>query len=96
MNLTPRQQEIVVRVANWLNRAMPESPLVVVPRWRLQELKHEEVYSDSPARDLDWYKRFWMGLIVRLIVSLIAANRGRWERVTELRLGHLEGQAKGR
>lgn len=66
--MTPRQQEMVVRVANWLNRAMPDSPLVVVPRWRLQELKHEDV-CDSPGRDLDRYNR--LGLIVSLMLRLL-------------------------
>jgi hypothetical protein len=41
-------------------------------RWRLQELKHEEVCdSDSPGRDLYRYKRFGMGLIVSLILRLL-------------------------
>ena len=72
MNLTPRQQEMVAHVANWLNRVIPESPLVVVPRWRLQEVKHEEVGdSGSLGRGLDWYKRLGKGLIVRLMLQLL-------------------------
>ena len=63
MRLTPHQQEIA---ANWLNRVIAGSPLVVVPRWRLEESKHEEV-GDGLGRDLDRYKR----LVVSLILGLL-------------------------
>ena len=90
MNLTPRQQEMIVLVANWFNRAIPESPLVVVPRWRLQELKHEDVNSNSLGRDFNRYKR--LGLIVSLILLLLPY---RYRLLVELaqrlrRTGHKE------
>jgi hypothetical protein len=69
MNLTPRQKEMLVLVANWFNRAIPESPLVVVPRWRLQELKHEDIDSDSLSRDFNWHKR--LALVVSLMLLLL-------------------------
>ena len=69
MNLTPRQKEMVVHVANWFNRAIPESPLVLVPRWQIQELKHEDVDSGSLGRGVSRYKR--LGLIVSLALLLL-------------------------
>lgn len=69
MNLTPQQQEMVERVASWVNRAIPASPLVLVPRWRLQEWKHEGVDNDSLDLDFDRYKR--LGLIVSLVPMLL-------------------------
>ena len=69
MNLTPRQQEMVGIVATWINRAIPDSPLVVVPRWRLHELKPEDVDIASGGRDGDRYKR--LGQIVSLLLLLL-------------------------
>lgn len=54
MRLTPRQQAIA---ASWLNRALAGSG------WRLQEVKHEDVDSDSVGRALDWHQRLWTGIV---------------------------------
>ena len=64
--MNSRQREIVVLTANWLNRAIERTPLAVVPRWRLQELQHDEV-RDSSGRDHNWR----LGLIVSLVLHLL-------------------------